>query len=139
MSIIRLRGMLGIGPICACDGDVFPGATAQVSLETTPCQKSSQVDSGIQKRNLNSPGGYVTLTGVGSSDTVTQGDTLYVRTQSPCLIRVTFFNPVVPMSPIVSIIPLQGTMFIEPPASYYVSLLEAQGVGFVEYLVSGQL
>lgn len=138
MGVIRISGQIDVGPACASDCGTFPGATAQVALGTTPCQKASQVDSGFNRRNLNSPNAYATLSGVGANDNVTQGDTVYVRTQSPCMIRATFYNPAQPNSPIVSEFPLQGTFLIEPPQGQYLSLLEAKGVGLVEYLVSGQ-
>lgn len=138
MGTLRLSGQIEIGPACASECGTFPGASAQVPLGTTPCQKASQVNSGFNRCNLNSPNGYTTLRGVGATDNVTQGDTVYVRTQSPCMIRATFYDPAAPGVPIVSVFPLQGTFLIEPPQSMYLSLLEAKGIGLVEYLVSGQ-
>jgi len=140
MGLIRVTGSLTVGPPCACDGGdtSYGNGVSNIGLNLFPCPKSSQVDTGVNRRMINSPTTFVTLSGVGADDNVTQGDTLFVRCVSPVLLRVTFYNPNLPMSPWVSVIPLQGMILVEPPQNSYIMMLEVQGVGQIEYLVSGQ-
>jgi hypothetical protein len=140
MGLIRVTGSLTVGPPCACDGgdSSYGNGVSNIGLSLFPCPKSSQVDTGVNRRMVNSPTAFIPLSGVGPSDNVTQGDTLYVRSVSPVLIQVTFYNPNLPMTPWVSVIPLQGMLLIEPPQNSYVMGLAVQGTGQIEYLVSGQ-
>ena len=140
MGLISITGSLTVGPPCACDCDDsgYGSGTTNIGLGLTPCPKSSVVDTGLNRRNVNSPVSFTPLSGVGSTDNVTQGDTLYCKCASPVLLQVTFYNPNIPLTPWVSVIPLQGTVLIEPPQNSYIMGLAVQGVGLVEYLVSGQ-
>lgn len=137
MGQLVLSGSLTAGPAIVTD-TTFPGAVSTVSLTSTPEPKPSQVCSGVKARNVNSPNAFIALSGVGPTDDVTQGDTLYFRCRSPMQIRVTFANPLVPMSPLVSVLPVNGTVLLEVPQNQYITLVEVQGVGQVEYLASGQ-
>lgn len=137
MSQLSLQGSITIGPQTVQE-TTFPGAVSTVLLSTTPNPKPSAVDSGIKSRNINSPNAFIALSGVGTNDDVTQADTLYFKCRSPLFIRLTTANPLVPMSPLVSVIPVAGTVVMEFPQANYLLLLEVQGVGQAEYLVSGQ-
>lgn len=138
MGQLMLQGSITVGPAVVTE-TTFPGAVSQVSLSPMPSPKPSQVDTGIKTRNVNSSNAYVALSGAGTGDDVTQGDTLYLRTRSPMLLRLTWNNPLQPGSPtVLAGIPIQGTKFEEYPSDRYLMLIEVQGVGQIEYLVSGQ-
>lgn len=136
-DIIRLEGVLTLGPNEVCEGG-FHSSVVKEPLRTSPEPKSSVVNSGLPSVNFNSPNAFQTLGGVGAGQAVTQGDTLYIKSQNPVLVRVTFYNPIVPSAPTVSIFPLCGRMWLEVPQASYLYLLEVQGVGQIVYLVSGQ-
>jgi len=137
MGVLVLAGSIVVGPAVVSE-TAFPGAVSTVQLDTTPDQKNSACNSGVKNRTINTPNAFITLSGVGPTDDVTQGDTLYFRSRSPVSVRLTFNNPLVPMSPTVSVIPVNGTLILEAPQSQYLTLLEVQGSGQIEYLVSGQ-
>lgn len=134
---IRLSGTLVAGPPCG-DG-CFPSATTSVELNLAcGCTgKPSSVDTGVNKRQLNSASAFTTLTGVGPSDCVQHGDFLYFRSNSDVLVRMTFQASVGP--DIVSVIPANGLMIVEIQEGQYLKQLEAQGVGPIEYFLSGLL
>jgi len=137
MGQAKLQGSFVVGPTVVTDSS-FPNGVSTATLATTPDPKPSQVDSGLKVRNLNSPNAYVALSGVGVTDDVTNGDTFYFRCRSPVLLRLTFYNPLQPGSPVVSVIPVMGTHVCEYPQDRYLTLVEVQGSGQIEYLVSGQ-
>ena len=134
---LTLQGSLTVSPPSVSE-TTFPGSVSDTLLSTTPSPKPSAVCSGIKSRNINSPSTFATLTGVGVGDDVSQGDTLYFKCRSPMVLRVTTANPILPGSPLVSLLPICGTIVWEVPQSSYITLLEVQGVGQAEYLVSGQ-
>lgn len=111
----------------------FPSSIVNTSFGTIPSQLPSAVLVS-HSRQVNSPSAFVALDGVGVASTVTQGNFLYVKANAAILLRLTMFGN---SGPIVSVLPLQGPLVMEFPASNYLYLLEAQGVGGVEYLVSG--
>lgn len=134
---LQLNGSLVVAPPMVTD-TTFPESTSTISLTCTPSPKPSQVCSGAKQRNANSPNAFITLSGVGPADDVTQADTLYFRCRSPMQIRLTFYNPINPSAPVVSVTPVNGTYFAEYPQNQYLTLLEVQGSGQIEYLASGQ-
>jgi hypothetical protein len=132
LNVVTLQGALLAGPPrSSCNG--FPAGIVNTQFELRPPNKSAAVSTGMQVRNLNSPSSYATLSGVGSDDAVTQGSFLYIRTQTSMLFRLTTNDTV----DVVSVIPVDGLCIIEFPAGKYLELLEAQGVGVVEYFASG--
>lgn len=134
MGQLSLTGSLTVGPVIGGD-NVFPSSQSQVPLASYPAQKSSAVDGGFQHQNVSSPNAFVALSGLNTTDAVSQADTLYFKCQNPMQIRVTFAGN----SPTVSVLFVQGTVIIEAPtASNYMTLLEVMGTGPIEYLVSGQ-
>lgn len=139
MGQIVLDGTLTIGPQ-GSGGDAFPSSVDTVQLASLPNPKMSQAASGTLRRNVAvSQPNWLTLSGVGPTDAVTLADTLYFKTQSPMRLRLTqvdMENPTGP--PIVSIVEVYGTCFIEFPTSGALTLLEVRGVGTIEYMVSGQ-
>lgn len=115
----------------------FPVGASSVPITLTPSPKPLVVDTGVMKRNLASPAAYVTLSGVGATDTVTQGSFLYLRTNAPMLLRLTTFNPA--GASVVSVFPVLGLFVTEFDPSRYLTLVEIQGTGVVEYLAGGLL
>lgn len=82
---------------------------------------------------VNSPSAYVELDGIGTDESVTEAIFLYVNTQSPMKLRVTFTDT----PDVVSEIWVQGPFVIEMPSSNPIKLLEAKGVGTIEYFAAG--
>jgi hypothetical protein len=129
-------------PQGASDSSAFPSATTTIpfGLNTAPNAKPVMASTGRMTRLINSPSAFVTLEGVGTNDTVQQASTLYARVRSGGFqFRVTFANPPVPLSPIVSILPQAGVLLLEPDAAsgFYVTKFEVQGSGTLEWYASG--
>lgn len=81
---------------------------------------------------MNSPSTYVALDGVGTNNTVPKGDTLYMRTQVPFKVRLTFAD-----ASVITNLPLQGLFILELDPANMLTLLEAEGAGQIEWFVSG--
>lgn len=136
MGQLSLDGSVQVGPVSSGD-NVFPSATSSVNLTSYPNPKPSLVDTGFTTRNVNSPSSFLALSGVGTGDTVTKGDTLYLKCLQKMRVRVTFADT---PSDLVSVFIVVGTLVLEADqASNYIKLLEVMGTGPIEYLVSGQL
>jgi hypothetical protein len=135
-SSVVLTASLIAGPQGASDCG-FPAGVTSLNFGLTPPQKPAPalIDGA---RNINSPGSYVTLDGLGPTSTVTQANFVYLRTQSPFKVRITQADPAGGPD-IVSVVNLQGVMLLEFPTTGYAKLVEVQGVGTVEYLLSGNL
>jgi len=132
---VQLNGTLTFGP-SSSGGDVFPSSIDSLQLATTPNPKPMPVATGTMSRNLQSPNTYITLSGVGTNDTVQQADTFYLRCDAPIKLRLTIVDPA-GGADIVAVIPHQGTMFKEFPTNGYLKLVEAMGSARMEYAVSG--
>lgn len=140
MPNATLSGNLYVQPSDA--SGAFPAGATSIPLALSPSPKSLTVDSGVVKRNVASPAAFVALSGVGASDAVTQGSFLYVRTNAPMQLRMTFNNPaggvttaVVPVGSSIG----GGLLVLEFDPTRYLTLLEAEGIGTIEYLVGGPL
>lgn len=134
MGRISLTGEVSVQPDVVSD-TTFPGAVKSAQLSSTPTVKSSTVDSGIAKRLINSPNAFLALSGVGTNDDVTRGDTLYIKSNSPIQVRLTFAQ--ISGGDLVSTVPLFGTCILEIPSDQYLKTIEAKGAGTIEYLISG--
>lgn len=129
-NVVTLKGTLLAGPPKAsCNG--FPSGLVNAAFELTPPNKAADVST-YGSPNLNSALAYSELPGVG--DTVTRGTFLYVRTQNKMLVRITQAGD---SGDVVSVMYVQGLFIQEFPAGNYLKLLEAQGVGVIEYFASG--
>lgn len=135
MAQLRITGSLTCGPAIVTD-NTFPAGSSTTEFTSTPSPKPSAVDTGLPTRQVNSPSSYTTLTGVGDTDTVTKADTLYLRTVSPMLVRLTFAQTGGP--DLASEVPVHGLLLVEVPTAQYLKLVEVKGAGAVEYLASGQ-
>lgn len=136
MGQVSLNGSLTAGPQTA--GSDFPSSTVAIALQLLTEPKSSGVASGVISRQVASPSpAWLTLQGVGEDDTVTKGDTLYVRCSSALLLRLTTDDGSggdVLAGPV----PVQGTLLLEFQPSTFLKKLEVQGTGQIEYFISGQ-
>jgi len=129
-------------PQGASDSSAFPSATTTIpfGLNTAPNAKPVQASTGRILRMINSPNAFITLDGVGANDVVQQASTFFARVRSGGFqLRITFANPAVPLSPIVSILPLAGALLFEPDSAsgFFITLLEVKGSGSIEFLASG--
>lgn len=126
--------MVGGPPIVS--DSTFPSARFDARITLRDGTKSFNAATGILSYQLNSPVAYFTLEGVGANRTVTRGNFLYFKTQNQMLIRTTTDDGL--GGNVLSVIPVYGLVVIEFDDAKYLKLLEAQGTGLVEYLVSGQ-
>jgi hypothetical protein len=110
----------------------FPSATVNIPFGLLPTTKAYNVDTGTQTPQVNSPSVFVTLSGIGTGQTVTQALTLYVRCLIPMQIRLTFSGDATP-----KVIYLQGVLLLEASVAAPITLLEAMGAGQVEFWASG--
>lgn len=135
MGQLKLSGSLTGGPAAVMDGS-FPATTWLVSLGFAQgCSKEFGAASGVLTRQVASPGAFIALSGVGSTDAVTQANALYFKCNSPMQLRVTFH----PLSgpDYKSVIPVSGPMVLETPDDQYITGLEVMGAGPIEYLATG--
>lgn len=135
MDALVLTGSIVLGPVGAGDCS-FPGSTINVPFSSYPQQKSANV-SIRHAKTINSPSAFVPLDGVGTGESVTQANFLYLRTAGLLMkYRITQadYNG---GADIVSIVESQGVFVNEFPSAGYVKLLEAMGVGTIEYIAAG--
>lgn len=136
---VTLLGTLSAGPQGSCEGG-FPAGLLQLQFGLSGSCPGAGTKPAIKKfwtnTDISSAVAFVPLDGVGTGESVTKGNTLYLRTNSPFLIRFTFADPA-GGADIVSVLPIQGLHISEYQLPGYLKLLEAKGVGGIEYFVSG--
>ncbi len=137
-----LGGTLTLAPpsvvgttISASPIGTVPAGTTQIPVQLTPGTKQSGVQT-HKKKTLNSPSTFQVMTGIGATDDVTTADTLYLKVDGPIQVQLTMQNPA-GGSPIVSVVPLYGTMMLEFPTPGLLTGLSLQGSCNVEMLASG--
>ena len=84
--------------------------------------------------------GFAALSGVGTGQTVTKADTLYLRSNGPLLLQLTCLDGTgtnTPDTPIV--VPCAGLFLAEFSSGRELVAIEAKGSAQIEYLASGQL
>ena len=123
MGQVDLEGSIVSSPGTSSDGTSVPTATQTIPLRTTFSPRPWQVEAGPNARQITSPSAYVTLSGVGATDTVTKGTFLYVRSNAPVNVRLTMVN-MQGGSPVVSVVNLYGTLIQEFPDTGQLTLLE---------------
>lgn len=136
MGKIVLSGTLMAGPP---DGSTqFPASQYTVPLAFKGgTELTFGVATGILSRTLNSPSpAFAALQGVGSTDTVTRGQLLYFKSDSPVTLRITTDDGA--GAPVVELVPVDGLLIRQFQDTKFLRLLEAQGSGRLEYFVSGQ-
>lgn len=122
--------------VSAYPSGVVPSSVSQEPIALTPSPKQSPVCTGLRHKYLNSPGSMQVLTGLGTNDDVTNADTLYLKSDAPILVQLTNANPA-GGSPLVSIIPVFGTILMEFPTPGLLQGISAQGSANLSMLVSG--
>jgi hypothetical protein len=130
VSTVDFQGTLVAGSQGGTDCS-FPSAITNLQFGKT---KSFAV-SATHAKNVASASAYVPLDGVGTGETVTQANFLYLRTNAKLSARITYKADSGP--DVVIVIPVFGFLVWEPPDANYITLLEMQGVGGVEYFASG--
>lgn len=113
----------------------YPLGTGSTPLTFNPAAKIANVNSGFGSTNVNSPSSFQALSGVGPTDDVTQGNLLYIRTRSLMQVKLTFNNPLGGTTTAINQINGMCVMEIDPTA--YLVGISVQGVGAVEWLVTG--
>lgn len=134
-NIVTLQGTLLAGPAKSSDS-AFPSGLINASFALKPSTKPAPV-SVYDVRNLASPSSFVQLRGIGTNETVTKGNTLYLRTDAAMTLRLTFDDGA--GGDVVSTFPVDGLFIVEASDAKFLKLAEAQGVGVVEYFASGNL
>ena len=133
MNVVTINGTLIAGPPQSSDS-AFPAGVTNIVFGTTPTQKQAPVQTGAQVRQVNSPLAYVALDGVGVGETLTEGNTFYMRIQSPMKLRLTFKET---PTDVVSVLYPQGLAVVEIDPQHPLILAEVMGIGTIEYFISG--
>lgn len=134
MAALTLEGTLTIGPPCAveCCGGV-DGAETTLPICV---KKPAAVSAGPISRSVASPNAFIPLSGVGATDAVTQGDMLYVMTDSPMVLRLTCDDGAGGTS-VQTVDDVHGLFLRQFSASKPLELLEVKGSGRITYAVAG--
>jgi hypothetical protein len=132
---IQLGGgaVLQAGPALVDDTGSFPGGASSVPLSLLPSFKGYVVSSGVLFQNINvaSPS-FQALPGVGASSAVTRAHTVYARSTANMVLRLTYAGDAV-----TKLLYLYGMWLQETPTGSEITLVEAQGVGSLEFLAVG--
>lgn len=126
---VSFTGTLSVAPASSGEGSIPAGASL-IPYATNPDPKCLALSTGDQVANVSSPDSYVTLP-LGS---ITQVTFLFLRTAGTMSVRTTT-NGV--GSPAVEVV--NGMKVIEYDPGSYLTLLEVEGVGVVEYLAAGPM
>lgn len=132
MAQITIEGALTVGPTAAGSG--IPALIDTVSFATTPNPKSIQVYTS-KAQNVQSAV-YVTLSGVGLTDTVTRANCLYVKTSSAFKLRLTQVD--LPTN-LVSELYISGLTILEFPEEHALIKVEVFGSGILEMVAAGNV
>ena len=137
---LALTGQITSGP-GASSGGQFPSGVKTISFATVPDPLTYQVESGDTVAVQSPSPDYVTIPAVGTISgvlcAVTQGVALFLNTNTaPFKVRLTMADPA-GGSDIVSILNVNGPLFLQFPTNGYLKLLEVSGSGTVEFHVWG--
>jgi hypothetical protein len=130
-NFATLNAQITVAPGPVYDGTCPPVVLSTVGmLQFTPEQKPATVGTGVNTRAVNSPSAFVSL---GDITMVAAASLLYVRSSNVVTavqLRLTFGASQ-------AVIPLAGLLLLELDPVNPLTLLEVQGVGTLEYLVTG--
>jgi len=115
--------------------DAFPASSIQIPLAFIEGARPYDAASGILVQNVASPAAFIPLVGVGPTGPVTQATSLYLKSDGPCVLRLT--NDDGGGGTVVQTIPIHGLILVEFPVTQPLELLEIQGEVRIEYFVSG--
>lgn len=136
MGQVRLDGALTVGDKCADACGDGPVTSLPLAFAGGCCGKDFAVAVGPSRLSINTAlGTYQTLPGIGSAPSVTKANTLYFRTSALLLLRLTTDDGA--GGSVTSVIPANGLGFLEFDGARFLKLLEASGVGSIEYFASG--
>lgn len=129
-SQVSLTAQLIGGPSPVCGDGSFPSGISNIPFGLNPPNgKSYVVTTGVQEANINSPGSFVVLGGIGT--TVGNAHTLYLRTVQPILIEISQ-NGLSTYT-----VSVNGLFFLEPATGNEVQTVQVKGVAAIEYYAAG--
>lgn len=135
MGITRFDGTLHAGPPNVSDG-TFPASTMGVPINLTPNPKGWQRATGVLYRAVNVPSpDFLELDGIGSDRTVSEGNFLYLRSNSTVTVRVT---QAFTTGEATATFKINGLCILEFPEAEPLTLVEVQGSSTIEYFAQGQ-
>jgi hypothetical protein len=132
MAQVNLDGALTVGPLSS-GGTTLPTLVNTVPFSTSPSPKPVQVYVG-KEAIVQSAGAYVQLSGVGTSDTVTHANFLYLKTSAAFKLRLTIVDT---PSNLVSESYCYGLVIQEFPEEHALIKIEAMGSGALELVAAG--
>jgi len=137
MGQLSLSGSLIAGPPCS-GTDQFPSSVTTLALALQYTPKGFGVATGILQRNIAvSNESWVTLSGVGATDTVTKCDTIYIRSNGPLTMELTTDDGTGTNTNVVSLIPLNGLALLEFNENKWLKLVRLSGTATIEYFACG--
>jgi hypothetical protein len=124
------------GPNDVCEGSGgFPAGSTPIPLELLPCSKPYLVSTGASLINIASPASLYALPGVGTAGNVTQAHTLYLRTNVPVIVALTFLGGASAQQ-----LNVNGLLIIEADPAHPITGVSVQAAqAQVEYLAVGNL
>lgn len=131
---VAVSGTLQLGPANVSDSS-FPAAVVNITLSLKAGDQKIATVSDKGVRLLASPSVFVDMRCVGPGEAVTKGTLLYVRSSVPMLLRLTTDDGA--GGSVLAVIPIDGLYVHEVDQNKFLKLLEAQGQGTIEFLVSG--
>ncbi len=134
MGQLSLSGSLLAGPP-GCGG-TFPTSSNAVPISLYSDPKGYQACSGALTRTLNSPSAFVPLPALGASGDVVQGDTLYLKSDGPVILRIVQDDGS-GVTTATYDMPVSGLVILEFPASQPLLGISVKGTARIEYLISG--
>jgi len=134
-NAVQLAARLSLGPVDVVTDATLPSGLTSIQFGLRPSKKSALASSG-SVRTISSPSSYVSLDGVGTGESVTQGNFIYLRTSVPMLLRLTTYSS---GGDVTAILPIDGIFAMEFDRTRYLKLVELQGAGTVEWLITGDV
>ncbi len=133
-NVVSLKGNIIAGPPrSSCNA--FPSGLFNAAFELRPPNKSAPVST-HNTPSISSAAAFVELSGVGTAQSVTQATFLYLQTNAKMLVQLTQEGD---SGDEVSVLYVDGLLILEFPSANYLKLIEAKGVGVIEYFASGNV
>ena len=131
----QLSATLTTGPGSSSDNP-FPSGVTSINFGLMPAAKGYTVATGAVVA-VASPSSFASVDAIGACGQVTQALTLLLRSPTAQVqVQLTCANPA-GGSPIVAVVPLNGTMLLEFPANGYLQALAIMGSATIEYWAAG--
>lgn len=129
-QVIAVTGSIVAGPLGSQDTG-FPNGVQNIALRVP----SISAPVSFYSQKLVTAAAFAELDGIGTGKAVTKALFLYLATNGPCQLRITYQADSGP--DIVSVEPLNGTLLKQLPAGNYIKLVEILGTVTVEYFAAG--